>query len=247
VANVARVIVRFGLADHTLTSNLLLHVKAADGHDELTDEDRQKIGAATVEWWELDGASYGAVASAYPSQITLDEVVVTNVEPALSDDTITVTGSYAGTFTNIFSGALITQRYMLPPQCSFLIGLRTTLDTRRGRGRVYMPAHMTFSAVGVFPLAEIEKPDRDAMAIGYVNGIGTTQEDVAHIASRIAEAYYNTPDRDPGEFVQCVYSKLDHVGRAVTHFAIAEHVRTQRPRALHPSPHAEYGLDGVGL
>lgn len=232
MANVARIIVRFGIVDDTLLPNLLLHVKTVDSRHAIDDDDMAALAVATSDWWEVDGASYGAVQSAYPSDIKLNEVSISRVKPTVSSENIYPMGGAAGTFVNV--GTLV-RAVLLPPQVSYMIGLRTSLDTRRGRGRIYMPAVMQITSAGSGPPAA-------NIALGL---LGDANERIAHMASRIAEAYFYTPGVDPGTFVLCVYSAVDGVGRAVTHFAIPQHARTQRRRALHPSPLSNYGLDGV--
>lgn len=232
MANVARLIVRFGVVADTLLPNVILHVQTVASRHAIDEDDMAALAVATSDWWETDGADYGAVQSVYPADIKLNEVSISRTQPTVTDEFVFPLGGAAGTFVNVPS---LVRQVLLPPQVSYMIGLRTALDSRRGRGRIYLPAFMTITGPGTGPPA-------DSIALGL---LGDANERIAHIGSRIAEAYYNTPGFDPGTFVLCVYSAVDQIGRAVTHFAIPQHARTQRRRALHPSPHSNYGLDGV--
>lgn len=169
----------------------------------------------------------------YTAQVVLEDVTVTRIRPTLGTPFTLFVGT-AGTFNPIQTPGTNPEGLPWPPQVCWLIGLRTALNTRRGRGRVYLPARFArgpFDDVTAF---------RAMAARGQVWSEDKT--DLGHCVATLHAELFEAGAS--GEYVWCVMSEVDNASYAVTHFAVADFLRTQRERAFTPTTHTLYGLSG---
>lgn len=219
MANVAKVALRFAWGDIT-DAVTTFHVKKLDSAPEIDLADRALIANAAHQWWHGDSPAFPAVRAYYPFEyMVLADVTVWTVEPTPSDPLVS---------TLVDEPALNPDHQLLPPQVCWGISLRSSLDTRRGRGRMYLPAVRKGT---IFELAEGRIPEDEQDWLGM---------QAAHLASQIYEI-----GAGEGTFVLSVYSKLNHAAMAVTHFKIPDRYWTQRRRAHRPIAYQNYGLSGT--
>jgi hypothetical protein len=231
--NVAKVEIHWQL-DGTLDIFSILHVKSVDSHVPYTEAHLEQIALGVDAWWH--GGSqppFKFGSSLYTPQVVLYDVTVTRILPTESDPYILPVG-VAGIFQPIQVPGTNPEGLPWPPQVCWLIGLRTAVDTRRGRGRVYLPSRFARG-----PLDNVDT-FRAMAARGQV-----WDEDLADLGKTAATLHAELFEAGAsGEFVWCVYSEVAGESYAVTHFEVANFLRTQRRRAFRPSPHTAYGLSG---
>lgn len=228
MANVAKVAVRWvvtafpeiGGPAHTWDAVCTFHVMKAAGEPAIDEDDREELNLAAINWWSQEGGGFVEVCSAYPSGIELTDVTSWTILPTVSEPTITE-------LLEPFPGTNIGGRGLHPPQCALGIGLRTLTETRRGRGRMYLPAWTV---------------DAAEEAVGFVSP--ALQEDLGHIAAHLAWAVRSVyaVGVDDGPFVLCVYSRVAGDPAPVTHFEIPDRILTQRRRVIRPLTHLACSL-----
>lgn len=188
------------------------HVMKAASEPEITAADRHELNMAVLRWWEEDQGGFVEVKSAYPPGLALVSVETRNIEPAIGDPTI-------ADLLEPLPGNNNGLRGLLPPQCCLLVGLRTAVDTRRGRGRMYLPAYTTEPHLEAAGLVDADQ----RTDLGHI---------AAHLAYEVRSVYAGVED---GPFVLAVYSRAGQDATPVTHFEIPNRIRTQRRRALVPT------------
>lgn len=218
VAKVAMRWVRSASAEFVCT----FHVKKADSEPELTNDELEAIGQAAVLWWESDPPSIivPPLRDGYDERTILEDVKVHTVEPTIGDPVFVVPTLGAGAQGE-------DSRVYYPPQVAIGIGLRTSLDSRRGRGRIYLPMTVHTLTGDIFsPLGAVAE-DRRGLHARY--GASLAEWIRAIIADPL--------------LVLAVYSRVDGEARAVTHFAIPDRLLTQRRRMVEPE-YQPFGLTG---
>lgn len=219
MANVAKVAVRFRHngtptfdPDPFAYSVTTFHVMKAASEPAITVAERGLIIFHTLAWWEADNGGFVNVKSAYPDMLSLMAVECRNILPTPSEPTITE--------LLLPSDGTSATRGLYPPQVCHLLGLRSSVESRRTRGRMYLPAW--------------EPGDTNYRATGFIDQDGRT--DLGHIAAHLAyEIRQVEAGLEDGPFVLAVYSRVNVDPIPVTHFDIPNRVRTQRRLALRPN------------
>lgn len=228
MSNVAKVAIRwvmthvFGIGEPSQSWDAIctFHVMKPASDPAISEEDREDINLAVIRWWMADNGGFTEVRSFYPTAVVLESVTSWTIQPSVSEPTITeLVEDNAGTDSD---------RVVECPQLCFGIGLRTLVDTRRGRGRMYLPASRNFLV--------------NAFHAGFVDeGL---QIDLGHIAAHLAYEVraIQAVGVDDGPFVLCVYSRAAGDPTPVTRFEIPDRILTQRRRAIRPLTHLLCGL-----
>lgn len=235
MSNIARVVMHWRLGD-TRHVYSICHVKSVDSHDPYDEADLLAIALGVDAWWWSGSQAPARHGRAfYTTQVVLVDVEVTRIRPTEGDPYVFAVG-VAGTAT---SWSLRFASYIalpLPPQICWLVGLRTQVDTRRGRGRVYFPATWVYSS-----LFDDEDLELARLSRGEIDP--ATREDFALCMGTLAAEIY-AAGTTAGEYVWAVYSAVADDSYAVTHFELADHFRTQRRRTANPGTRTAYGLSG---
>jgi len=121
---------------------------------------------------------------------------------------------------SVVSGAGERSADCTPPQCATIATLYTSVATKSGRGRIFIPG-----------LAE-EDQDTGQLTDMHISRVQTLMDNLL-VATP-------APGADPGEWVLAVWSPKDGVGRVVEHYVVRTNVGTLRSRR------AIYGPGGTG-
>lgn len=228
MANVVKVAMLWTLTPHPDAPSPLddiddvvttFHVQAVDSHEPPDAGDRAAIAGAALAWWQTAGEYSVALGAAYPTTVALVGLEVYNVQPVATPPDFFVnalpTGAHIGPFT-------------LPPQCAYLCGLRTSLDERSARGRIYLPAFASSVALPEWNLGRVDE---------------ILQLDVGRLLASLAH-WIGALEGGPGVWALAVYSRVLGTSLAVTHFEVPDVIATQRRRAFRPAGYLHVGLDG---
>jgi hypothetical protein len=216
------------------------HVHAVDSHDPFTEANLTSIGLAATDWWETPGPHgslrWGfSLAFGYTSVVWLNRVEVFRIQP-LPELTVVVPGeNRIGDFQDTeFEGVGVTGR-QYPPQVCWMLRLATATDGRRATGRLFLPA----TDLVYDPLLGDTEPTSEERAWGKVP-VGV-RDWLGAMAANLAY-YMRWALGTEFETVLAVYSRVDSDARAVTQLFVADFLRTQRRRAVMPSPVTQYDL-----
>lgn len=213
MANVAKVGVRYVLeagdippdADGAFT----FHVKKTDGAEPWSDDDRADLAARVYQWWadpDAPGITGAEARAHFATYMRIDRIDVWAVEPDPDGPT---------TLTPTTDDRYGTGSTLLAPQLCHLVSLRTTVESRRYRGRIYWPA--------------TENPLGEGRTFGII--FDPTIAELGRLAQNLAACIRGTTF-ETNPWVLAVYSKIDHDALAVTHFHIPDRLTTQRRRAV---------------
>jgi hypothetical protein len=198
------------------------HVMNREDAEPFSESDLLVMTNDVYEWWRFDfddvsPGTYQAGRIGYHESVELYKVEARVIEPAEAHELADLRGPYPGNLPD--------REFIQGPQTARLLTLTTDLDSRRGRGRMYLPPR------------EADFADQTGW-IGDENALRIAREG-AHLAARIAR------HPAPQTFWRlCVYSRVNGDPRAVTGFRGADHSVTQRRRAA-PRAYKRVGLDGV--
>lgn len=225
--NVAKVAVNYRVNapdEQHITGVFTFHVQKTDGSTPFDATDREVLGNRIMLWW-TDGEpredpddDWVPARDNFASGFELTAVEVWSVEPTPAGPTIVVPEGTDGEGTG--------GEIMLPPQCAYVVGLRTSVDSRRGRGRIYFPAFYPDLGLGV--------------SLGLV--VEGTRRRLAELAAHLAAKILLSP-LDPDPWVLAVYSRVDGDARAVLSFDVPDRIATQRRRRYGEPIAFPYGLD----
>lgn len=231
MANVARVALTFrvetAVADpsallQTALSVVTFHVMSGDSDPVIDEEIREEILFHTLAWWNAGNGGFTEAKSIYPSSLELVAAECRTILPTIGPvNEAAILEPYPGTSAT---------HSLHPPQCALILGLRTAVDSRSGRGRMYMPAWRPGDPV-----------------LGIVGYVDTNQrQELANIAAHLAYEMRQvvTPE---GPYRLSVYSRALTDPAPVTHFEISDRICTQRRRGIRPLIHTHYGLSGAPL
>lgn len=212
--NIAKVAMRYTV-EHTdgptdIQGVITFHVRRSDGEGEWTELDLEELGGRVQKWWSETAdlpEDHVPLRYWYSNLFRLDGIDCRQVSPSVSDivefpapDPPDDHGSGLGT--------------MLAPQLALIIGLRSDTDTRRGRGRIYLPAFWPGTAA---------VPTRE----------GFVPDEVRLLLARLGADLVQRIEHDPLELTNwalVVYSRVDDAANAVLSFSIPDRVATQRRR-----------------
>lgn len=225
MANLVRIAIRWavGAVDEVVC---VVHVQAADGHDPADTFTYAALCDAVQEWWRSGAGGFPPASALYGAQIRHETTEVMRLLPTIDDPFICDGEGFGGTYDPIPFGP----KYV-PPQCCALVGLRTLEDSRRGKGRMYLPA-----------MAWPEVDDDDA-ATGVIPDDKVPE--LAAVGACLAAAFRDVEGVGSANWVLAVWSPTDGVSRAVTHFDVNLFFMTQRRRVFSTDVHRGFGLDGV--
>lgn len=236
VANVALIRIHWQ-AGGLIDMFSLIHAQAPDSQDPYDDEDLFKMATAVGFWWDAPSAGAEKMCGAYSPEVVLQTVDARRIQPTDSD-WITVDYSSPGTADGFTipaepQGLVAITVNALPPQVCWCITLKTQLDTRSGRGRLYLPATQF---IFEHPLGQ--EPSEDTLATGQV--WSQIQEQFrGRIANLRNELFLGPPE---GRYVMSVWSRKHEQAFAVTGYAWSDYLRTQRRRTVRPGTWNEFGL-----
>lgn len=203
---------------------ITFHARAIDSHDPPDADDRLALIGAVYSWWETDGAITVKLRDRYYANVILNSISAQTVEPTVSDTdyySVDEDGSHAPTGFPPF-----------PPNIAFMVSLRTLVESRRYRGRLYLPPFAD-SQAWVNPGGAYKETLGD---LGRVM-LGKT---VAQLAAHIA-LYEGDPVQ---QWALAVYSRVDGDAHAVTRFEVPARVATQRRRLAANEGYLTVGISG---
>lgn len=245
--NVAKIALRW-LYGEDVSATSVLHVRAADSRAPFDGDDLQALALAAFAWFtdeHSDGPhTWRPGSELVHSVIKLQEIEKARVLPTFEDFAPLATENWAGTadvaLAETYPSIGFSTRVLpFPPQVCVLASLSTSEDSRQERGRVYWPA--TYVDIRQFPLPDPAPWSALDLAAGlttpYLRLLYGAQQAHLHYMLRTALSF-------DGETQWCVFSRTSGRALSVNGFRIAMHLRTQRRRAVHPSPHERYDLGG---
>lgn len=226
--NVAKVALRFtaatdvgadGLPVYTpgVESVTTFHVMRDASDPPLSPASAEDIANAVYDWWLSPLDDYFAALEAFSVTTVLMDVTVTRIQPT-TDDPVVVVRPYLNLSGRNESSA--------PPQLAPGVTLHTTVESRNGRGRMYLPA----------PAGSIYGSQGESDAT-WRDALGNVAQ---HLAASIRSVGASGPD--PGPWVLAVYSRTLGAVHPVVRFSVAETVLTQRRRRVWPRVYHEYDL-----
>lgn len=227
MANVVKLACRFRMQptgsdaeDPLVESVLTFHAMKADGAAPPDGVDCADLATAVLSWWNDEHGDYVPAKNWASFESWLEDVTATRVEPTpgppvVLPDPVGDHGSEPGSVP--------------PPQCAMHIGLRTLLDSRRGRGRLFLPS--CFVSTGNI-LGEVPFAWRISIAKG--------------IAGALADSIRRVQgdEENDGPWVLCVYSRVDGDAHPVIGFFLSDYYCVQRRRRVEARTYHEYGLLG---
>lgn len=203
------------------------HARASDASDPADDTTLQNFATALNEWWEADSSPHHAAKSRYTPGVALIETTAQRIQPDESGVFSFDGEGSVGTLVNVYPGGSKTAGdflfYPHPPQVAWMVSLRTLVDSRRYRGRVFLPATGYALIEGV---VQINPTDDAAGIVPTVARIAITDL-VQHLGKRIRDL--ESEAGDP-KWNWCVYSRVDQDAHPVIAFRGQETLRTQRNR-----------------
>ena len=171
-----------------------------------------------VKWWEFGDADLDEPTVNQPSLDYSGETRLVSVEGFRTEPTI------GGLFVEDVdppSPGLFDSDGPGPPQCAVGISLRTALDSRRGRGRIYLPCIRS----GAYNAAGEIQPLLSSLAAE--DGNMTVAKWGAALWRRIGDAGGSTPDDR-----LAVWSRADEIARTVSEIRAPQVLLTQRRRRI---------------
>jgi hypothetical protein len=231
--NVAKVAIVFQLGgDDWEPAVCTFHVMAAASRAPFSEADMALIGERVNQWWREPGPytplilGSNSTSAWFTPQVKLQTVEVERIEPA--GDKIVVPGeNWAGQLFDVDTTVFSLRARPEPPQCCWLISLRTTVEDRRARGRIYLPATRIETDAGPFPQGWSQEDQAvGRIPEGSVDALGGIAQGLAY--------FIRTATETEGEFVLAVYSRTYGEVHPVTHFEVQRWLRTQRRRAVMP-------------
>lgn len=205
-----------------ITGVWTFHVQKPTDAEPWGDDDRFTLAGRVWHWWADDDGIDGVVGEAarhhFPEALRLDQIEVWEVAPDLDGPT---------TYTTLGDDRYGDHGGLVAPQLAHLVGLRTALSSRRGRGRIYFPAVSEVEGLGA--------------GVGYVTPL--MQPRLARIASNLGVWIRGTDFFSEG-WSLAVFSRVDGAAHNVLQYWVPNRIATQRRRATPAQDYAIYGLDG---
>lgn len=216
------------LLGESATAVITGHVRALDSASPADDDDLEAIADELKRWWAGPPATGFVEASRfYLNTAKLSEVTTQRVEPDLSDvyslDGDEIAGGAFDTYLPGPKTPLDNVYYAREPQLAWCVSLRTPIESRRSRGRIFFPAGAGFAIQGG---DTIDHLDQQAGVLTE-----TEREEVTALiqglALRIRAAVL---DGDDPRWNLAVYSRRFREVHTVTAFKGHRTVRTIRER-----------------
>jgi len=204
----------------TLHGVMTFHVMRPDSGDPFSIADQDDLIARVWSWWHDDtvpGITGDPARKWWGDFVYVQRIEAQAVEPTLEDRRDWVPDDESLKYG---SGGPPGE-----PQLCALLGLRTSVEDRTTRGRMY------------FPWAG--NPLGAGRSLGYI--IEPTRDRIAQMGQNLAVCIRGD-DFETDPKVLCVYSRVAGDAHAVTHFVVGDRVTTQRRRASQSVTHYPYDL-----